>query len=105
MILLLVSPMVPLHVAPTPANALHLLRSSWCGKLVGAALAAHTNRFIFSEIADVLVHSHSAAAVGRSVRQDLIAALAHQRVGSGARRDPRGHEACETIQKEHTGFE
>ena len=30
----MLSPVVPFHVAPTPANCLHLLRSSWCTKLV-----------------------------------------------------------------------
>ena len=34
------SSVVPFHASPTPANALHLLRSGLCCKLVGPALAA-----------------------------------------------------------------
>ena len=40
-------------------NALHLLRSGWCSKVVGPALAAQTNRLLLAEIADVPVQLHS----------------------------------------------
>ena len=33
LILQVMSPMVPFYVAPTPASALHLLRSGWCSKV------------------------------------------------------------------------
>ena len=48
LIIQVLSPIVPFHLAPTPANALHLLRSGWCCKLVGPALAVHANRLILA---------------------------------------------------------
>jgi hypothetical protein len=80
-ILQVMSPVVPFHVAPTPANALHLLRSGWCCKLVGPALAAQTNRLLLAEIADVPVQLHSDEALNLSVRQDLIATLENLHCG------------------------
>jgi len=81
LILQVLSPMVPFHVAPTPANALHLLRSGWCCKLVGPALAAQTNRLLLAEIADVPVQARSDEALSMSVRQDLIATLENLHCG------------------------
>ena len=75
LILTVMSSVVPWHVAPTPANALHLLRSSWCIKLVGPALAAQANRMILSEIADVPVPLLSDQDLAQAVRQDLVEAL------------------------------
>ena len=40
LIILVVSLVAPLGLATTPANAMYLLRSSLCGKLVGLALVA-----------------------------------------------------------------
>jgi len=80
-ILQVMSPVVPFHVAPTPANALHLLRSGWCCKLVGPALAAQTNRLLLAEIADVPVQLQSDEALNLSVRQDLIATLENLHCG------------------------
>ena len=53
LILKVLSRRFPLHVEPTRANALHLLRSKWCSKLTGSALGAQANLLIFKEIADV----------------------------------------------------
>ena len=39
LILKVMSPMVPFYVAPTPASALHLLRSGWCIKIWHPAAA------------------------------------------------------------------
>ena len=75
LILQVLSPMVPFHVAPTPANALRLLRSGWCCTLVGPARAAQANRLLLAEIADVPVQLHSDEALNLGVRQDLIATL------------------------------
>ena len=47
--------LVPLHVAPTPANALHLLMSSLCSKLVGPSLAAQMSRMTLADTADAPV--------------------------------------------------
>ena len=50
-----VAPIVPVTLEPTPANAMHLLRSSLCAKLVGHALAAQANKMILAEISEVPV--------------------------------------------------
>ena len=81
LILQVMSPMVPFYVAPTPASALHLLRSGWCSKVVGPALAAQTNRLLLAEIADVPVQLQSAEALSLSVTQDLIATLENLHCG------------------------
>jgi hypothetical protein len=81
LIMQVLSPIVPFHLAPTPANALHLLRSGWCCKLVGPALAAHANRLILAKIADVPVQQYSDEEVQVKVRQDLIASLELQHCG------------------------
>ena len=86
LILKVMSPMVPFYVAPTAANALHLLRSGWCSKVVGPALAAQTNRLLLAEIADVPVQLQSAEALNLSVTQDLIATLENLHCG------PQVHE-------------
>ena len=81
LILQVVSPMAPFHLDPTPANALHLLRSDWCSKLVGPALAAQANRLILAEIADVPVQLYTDEDLKLQVRQDLVATLEHQLCG------------------------
>ena len=78
MILEILSAMVPLRVLPTPANALHILRSSWCQKLVGSAMASQINGLILAEIADVPVQLLSEQDLNLKIRQDLVAALAAQ---------------------------
>ena len=89
LILKVMSPMVPFYVAPTAANALHLLRSGWCSKVVGPALAAQTNRLLLAEIADVPVQLQSAEALNLSVTQDLIATLENLHCG------PQVHETLD----------
>ena len=50
------SPIVPLYLETTRANALSILRSSGCSsKLVGRTLATEVSRLILSEIAEVPV--------------------------------------------------
>ena len=73
--------MVPFHAAPTPASALRLLRSGWCSKLLGPALAAQTNRLLLAEIADVPVQLHSHEALNMSVTRGLIATLENLHCG------------------------
>ena len=81
------SPIVPMHLDATPSNALHMLRSSLCAKLVGPALAAQMNRLILAEIADVPVKSFTEASLNLKVRQDLVTSLEHQHCG------PEGDES------------
>ena len=69
------SHVVPFHVAPTPANGLHLLRSGLCSKLVGPSLAGQVSRLILAEIAEVPVALLSDAELNIQVRQDLVNSL------------------------------
>jgi hypothetical protein len=82
LIMQVMSPVVPFHLAPTPANGLHLLRSGLCKKLVGSALAAQVKRLILAEIAEVPVNLFSEPDLALKVRQDLIESLDHQLCGS-----------------------
>ena len=61
MVLEVVSPVVPLSLDTTRANALHLLRSSLCCKLVGPSLVVQVNRLILREVAQVPVKLFSDA--------------------------------------------
>ena len=99
LILQVMSPMVSFYVAPTPANALHLLRSGWCSKVVGPALAAQTNRLLLAEIADVPVQLQSAEALNLSVTQDLIATLENLHCG------PHVHETQDNTPAKQKGEE
>ena len=96
LILSVIAQVVPWHASPTPANALHLLRSGLCCKLVGPALAAQANRLILREIADVPVSLLSPADLTTRVRQDLVACLHRQQCGSSDRaselEDPEASE-------------
>ena len=78
LIMQVVAPIVPLTLEPTPANAMHLLRSSLCAKLVGPALAAQANRMILAEISEVPVKLFPEEHLHLEVRKDLIAALEEQ---------------------------
>ena len=78
LILQVVSPVVPFHLQPTPANGLHLLRSGLCGKLVGPALGAQTNRLVLAQIAELPVNLFPEPELGLKVRQELVDALALQ---------------------------
>ena len=75
LILKVVSPIVPLSLACTPANAMHILRSSCCSKMVGPALAAQVNRMILAEIADVPVKLYSESELNLKVKRDLVRSL------------------------------
>ena len=78
LIMQVLSPMVPLSLQPTPATALHLLRSQLCGKLVGPALAAQASRLILSEIAEVPVRLIPEQDLNLQIRENLIASLEQQ---------------------------
>ena len=78
LILQVLSPLVPVSLAPTPSNALHILRSSWCSKLIGPALAAHVNRRILSDIAEVPVEMMSQELLDLQIRQNLVDMLAER---------------------------
>jgi hypothetical protein len=81
LIMQVVSPIVPLSLQPTPANAMHLLRSALCVKLVGPALAAQANRMILSEISEVPVRLFQEQDINLEIRKDLIASLEQQHCG------------------------
>ena len=69
------SPVVPFCLAPTRANALHLLRSSRCSQLVGTALATQVSREILAEVAEVPVQLCSEQDLALEVRRNLIGLL------------------------------
>ena len=69
---------VPFHASPTPANALHILRSGLCRKLVGPALATQASRLILQEVAEVPVALLSPDDLAIGVRQDLVDSLHRQ---------------------------
>ena len=81
LILKVVSSVVPWRLDPTPANAMHLLRSSLCCRLVGPAMAAQANRLILAEISDVPVHLFSEADLSLKVQENLISVLEEQECG------------------------
>ena len=99
MILKILSAMVPFRVPPTRANALHILRSSWCQEFVGSAMAAQMKGLILAEIADMPVQLLSERDLNMKIRQDLVDSLASQhceddqsldnRPAKKARRDPQ----------------
>ena len=66
----LVGSVVPQSLETTPSNALHLLRSSLCAKLVGPALAAQVNRMILAEISELPVVLIPEEALNLDVRND-----------------------------------
>ena len=69
---------MPFHLELTPASALHFLRSRWCSKLVGPALAAQIKRQILQEISEMPVGLFAEADLGLQVRQDLVNTLSSQ---------------------------
>ena len=75
LIMTIMGPLVPLHAPATRANALHLLRSSLCSKLVGPALASQVNRMILAEITEVPVKLVAKDTLEQQIKMDLIAAL------------------------------
>ena len=78
LILSVMSSVVPFRASPTPATALHLLRSGLCRKLVGNALATQASRLILQEVAQVHVDLLSPDDLAIKVRQDLVDSLHRQ---------------------------
>ena len=68
----------PLNTETTPSNALHLLRTSLCAKLVGPALATQVDQSILAEISELPVVLTPRKALHLNVRKDLIASLNQQ---------------------------
>ena len=76
-----VAPIVPLNMEPTPSNALLILRSSLCQKLVGHAMAVQANRMILAEMAEVPVKLLPEPEFNLLVKRDLISSLEQQQCG------------------------
>ena len=70
-----VSPLAPLDMETTAANAMHVLRSSVCCQLVGPSLAAQVNRLILAEITELPVPLLTAEQMSLGVKTDLVASL------------------------------
>ena len=75
LILQIIGPLVPLSLEPTPANAMHLLRTSLCCKLVGPALASQVSRKILAKIADVPVTLTDEKEMNLKVKENLVTML------------------------------
>ena len=69
------SSIVPLSLDATPANAMHILRSSLCSKLVGPTLALQASRLILAEVAEVPVKILSEQEVSLRLKADLVSTL------------------------------
>ena len=70
-----VSHVAPVSLHTTRANAMHLLRSSLCKKLVGTTLAKQLSLKILALVSDLLVPLSSEQALAHELRQDLVATL------------------------------
>lgn len=77
---------VPLVLEPTPANAMHILRSSLAEKLVGRTLATQLSRRILALVSDEAVPLLPDGDVRLGVSQDLVSTLDELQCG------PRDHE-------------
>ena len=70
-----VSLIVPLHLEPTRANALHILRSSLCDRLVGPSLRTQINRQILAEVSELPVPLMSDQELRLQIKKDLVETL------------------------------
>ena len=109
LIMTIMGPLVPLHAPATRANALHLLRSSLCSKLVGPALASQVNRMILAEITEVPVEMVSKDTLDQQIKMDLIAALERAHCepevdlqDDNGRRPPKKRRRSTLDRQEHT---
>ena len=70
------SPIVPLTLAPTRANAMSILRSpSWSSKLVGRTLGLQLSRGIMSDIGEVPVPMPGQDAVLQGLKSEVLSHL------------------------------
>jgi hypothetical protein len=102
LIIEVVSPVAPLKLATTPANAMHLLRSSLCSKLVGPALAAQANRLILAHIAELPVVTFSQEDLGLKIKDDLAASLAELHCGPDLHCGPVYDKPLKKQRRDHT---
>ena len=70
-----VSVAAPLDLHTTRANALHLLRSSLCKKLIGTTLAKQLSLKILALVSDMLVPLMSEQSLTAELKQDLVVQL------------------------------
>ena len=66
------SDLAPLTLDTTHANALHVLRSSVCSKLVGRSLAAQVNRKVLAKVLDVPVNLIADEHIQKGLKSDLV---------------------------------
>jgi hypothetical protein len=67
--------LVPFQLEATPANAMHVLRSSLAAKLVGHTLAVQLGRRILAEVTDLPVPLLTDMEVSLGLKRDLVASL------------------------------
>ena len=71
----IVSLLVPFHLEPTRANAMHLLRSSVCSKLIGTSMSTQVNRMILAEITELPVPLLSDVQMSIGMKEELVGHL------------------------------
>ena len=71
-----VGTVVPLSLAPTRANAMHLLRSSVCSKFVGSSLSLQLSRKILAEVAELPVPLVPEKELHQQLKQEMVDRLA-----------------------------
>jgi hypothetical protein len=67
--------LVPFNMAATPANAMHILRSSLAAQLVGSTLAIQVSRQILAEVAELPVAPLTAIEESLGLKNDLVTSL------------------------------
>ena len=77
------STVAPQTLETTPANAMHIMRSSLCCKLVGSGMAQQVSRKILARVAEQPVPLLSDQRLLDWTKKDLIASLAHQQCPQG----------------------
>jgi hypothetical protein len=85
----------PLNLEATSSNALRIMRSSLCAKLVYPALATHVDRNVLAEISELPVVLIPAQALRLHVCMDLIAYMEQQLCDPKYKKEHPGQEAFE----------
>ena len=82
----------PQKLDTTPANAMHVMRSSLCCKLVGPGMAHQVGRKVLATVAEMKVPLLSDQCLLDWTKKDLIASLSHQHCPESEQEDD-GHPA------------
>ena len=101
----ILTPLVPLTLETTPANAMHVLRSSICSKLVGSTLAAQVNRMILAEIAELPVPLLTDQEMISGMKRDLAGSLEQQHCKPDAEENIVGHQPAKKARRDQQSID